>query len=95
MTNKSKKHNKKITIKKPFNTKLSTFTNKNLLINNDVSVSKDINHDINNYITSEVIDDTTYNHFKSLIKKSNNLCKGTTQTGSKYINKKINIKKYG
>ena len=92
MTNKSKKHNKKITIKKPFNTKLSTFTNKNLLINNDVSVSKDINHDINNYITSEVIDDTTYNHFKSLIKKSNNLCKGTTQTGSKYKIRKSILK---
>lgn len=94
MTNKSKKHKKKYTIKKPFNTKLSTFTNKNLLINNDVSndVSKDINQDINNYITSEVIDNTTYSHFKSLIKKSNNLCKGTTQTGSKYKIRKSILK---
>jgi hypothetical protein len=64
------------------NTKFSTMTNKNLLISNEKNHEK--SNEKSNYITSEVIDDTTYSHFKSLIKNSHNLCKGTTQTGSKY-----------
>ena len=35
--------------------------------------------DITNYTLSEVIDDETYMHFKSLIKQSPNLCKGQTR----------------
>lgn len=35
--------------------------------------------DITNYTLSEVIDDKTYMHFKSLIKQSPNLCKGQTR----------------
>ena len=41
-----------------------------------------------NYITSEVTDDETYNHFKSLIANSPKLCQGKTQTGKRY---KVNI----
>lgn len=36
------------------------------------------------YILAEVIDDVSYNHFKSLLPASNNLCKGETHSGSKY-----------
>jgi len=41
-----------------------------------------------NYIVSEVVDDATYNHFKSLIANSKNLCQGKTHTGKRY---KVNI----
>ena len=41
-----------------------------------------------NYITSEVTDDETYNHFKSLIANSPKLCQGKTHTGKRY---KVNI----
>ena len=41
-----------------------------------------------NYIISEVVDDDTYNHFKSLIANSKNLCQGKTHTGKRY---KVNI----
>ena len=88
MINKTKKNKNinKYTIKSPYNTKLFTITNKNVLVSNDTS------NGASNYITSEVIDDTTYSHFKSLIKKSHNLCKGTTQTGSKYKIRKSILK---
>ena len=65
------KTKKNIQNKKKQIPKYSTITNKNLLLNNS-------------YITSEVIDDSTYNHFKSLIDKSPNLCKGQKQSGKKY-----------
>jgi len=42
----------------------------------------------NNYITSEVIDDESYNHFKSLIANSPHLCKGKEHSGKRY---KVNI----
>ena len=35
-------------------------------------------------ITAEVVDDKSYEHFKSLLPKSPNLCKGTTASGDKY-----------
>ena len=83
--------------------KFKTNTNKNLLldnipdkhINNKKSNENDNNDndDYNdNYITSEVIDDATYDHFKSLINKSPNLCKGKTQTGKKYKIRKSIVK---
>ena len=42
----------------------------------------------NKYITSEVTDDESYNHFKSLVSNSKDLCKGKTHTGKRY---KVNI----
>jgi hypothetical protein len=57
-----------------------TITNKN-----NINTPSNKSHTRNNkYITSEVIDDATYNHFKSLIDNSPNLCKGQTQSGKKY-----------
>ena len=41
-----------------------------------------------NYITSEVTDEESYNHFKSLIANSSKLCQGKTHTGKRY---KVNI----
>ena len=35
-------------------------------------------------ITTEVIDDTSYAHFKSLLSASPNLCRGTMSSGDKY-----------
>ena len=69
--NTQNKTKKNIQNKKKQIPKYITITNKNLLLNNS-------------YITSEVIDDSTYNHFKSLIDKSPNLCKGQKQSGKKY-----------
>jgi len=40
------------------------------------------------YITSEVIDEASYNHFKSLVANSKNLCKGKTHDNKNY---KVNI----
>jgi len=60
--------------------------------------TKIINHiknrafDINKYSLSEVVDDDTYTHFKDLIKKSPNLCKGQTQDGKKYKIRKSILK---
>ena len=77
---------------------LSTITNKNILLNNNTNINNtninNINNDDDNenYIVSEVIDDTTYNHFKLLIKQSPNLCKGQTQTGEKYKIRKSILK---
>jgi hypothetical protein len=86
------KHNKTkhtYTIKKKCNTSLSTLTNNNLLLNNK---SIDTITDTKNYITSEVVDDTTYDHFKSLINNSPNLCKGKTQAGKHYKIRKSILK---
>ena len=55
-----------------------TITNKN----NKSTTSQNTHK--NTYITSEVVDDATYTHFKSLIDKSPHLCKGQTQSGKKY-----------
>jgi hypothetical protein len=41
-----------------------------------------------NYITSEVTNNDSYNHFKSLIANSNKLCHGKEHSGKKY---KVNI----
>ena len=77
---------KKYTIKKKCNTSLSTITNNNLLLDTEKNKSTD------NYITSEVTDDTTYDHFKTLINKSKNLCKGKTQSGKEYKIRKSILK---
>jgi hypothetical protein len=82
---------------------LTTMSNQNLLTNNRISNSnyysnsnKSNNNndddDNYNYIVSEVIDDATYNHFKSLINQSPNLCKGQTQSGKKYKIRKSILK---
>ena len=94
---KIKKNNKTIKPTKPtklqnkhtikYNSKLSTLTNNNLLLkDNPTDTSSDT------YITSEVVDDKTYSHFKSLINKSPNLCKGKTQSGKKYKIRKSILK---
>ena len=51
--------------------------NKNKI--NKKKTKKQEEGDITNYTLSEVIDDKTYMHFKSLIKQSPNLCKGQTR----------------
>lgn len=74
--------------------KYRTITNKNN-INLKLHKTHNTTHKTihnNKYITSEVIDDTTYTHFKSLIDKSPNLCKGQTQTGKKYKIRKSILK---
>jgi hypothetical protein len=46
---------------------------------------KTLKHNFNDKIfISDVIDDITYNHFKSLLPESKNLCKGKTKTGNRY-----------
>ena len=45
-----------------------------------------------NYTLSEVIDDNTYTHFKSLINKSPDLCKGQTGDGKCYKIRKSVLK---
>jgi len=65
-----------------------TLTNTNVLTNTKTKTLKANSK----YITSEVIDDITYNHFKSLINKSPNLCKGKTQSGKDYKIKKSILK---
>ena len=59
--------------------KYRTITNKNNINKHTIP-----NTIPNSYITTEVIDDATYAHFKSLIDKSPNLCKGQKQSGKKY-----------
>jgi hypothetical protein len=51
------------------------------IINNNTKHTKkqEEGRGITNYTLSEVIDDETYMHFKSLIKQSPNLCKGQTR----------------
>jgi len=41
-------------------------------------------HYLSRVITSEVLDDASYAHFKSLLPQSTGLCKGTMSSGSKY-----------
>lgn len=50
------------------------------------------NTEISKYILSEVTNDNTYTHFKSLIKKSPNLCKGQTGDGKCYKIRKSILK---
>ena len=57
-----------------------TITNKN----NKNNKNNNSNNNNSNYITSEVSDDVTYTHFKSLIGNSPNLCKGKKLSGKKY-----------
>jgi len=73
--------------------KYRTITNKNNinLKSHNTHKTHNTTH-TNKYITSEVIDDTTYTHFKSLIDKSPNLCKGQTQSGKKYKIRKSILK---
>jgi hypothetical protein len=54
-----------------------TKTNINIYRNNDILSSKKI-------ITSDVIDEQSYQHFKSLLPTSRNLCKGKTLKGKSY-----------
>lgn len=71
----------------------NTITNKNLLSNSKYSNFTEAADDTdNNFITSEVIDDNTYNHFKMLINQSPDLCKGIMQTGKKYKIRKSILK---
>ena len=87
------KKNNKYTIKKKCKNSLFTITNNNLTHKSSSDKSPNAKPiDINNYITSEVIDDNTYDHFKSLIKTSPNLCKGKTKTGKKYKIRKSILK---
>ena len=63
--------------------------NNNLNIKNDKHTKKQLSNGNNTkYILSEIKDDTSYNHFKSLLQFSPNLCKGKTHSGSRY---KVNI----
>ena len=88
----------KPTIKQPYFKlhNLSTITNKNVLLNNTNTNKNNTNinddDDNDNYIVSEVTDDTTYNHFKTLINQSPHLCKGQTQAGKKYKIRKSILK---
>lgn len=53
--------------------------NKNKINKKKTKKQEEGRGDITNYTLSEVIDDETYMHFKSLIKQSPNLCKGQTR----------------
>ena len=66
---KSKKHSKKIK-------KHSSKTKK--------TISQSQNENIQNLISSEVVDEASYEHFKSLLPHSQNLCKGKTPKGETY-----------
>jgi len=57
--------------------KTKTITNINISRNSNVLSS-------NKLITSEVIDDQSYQHFKSLLPASRNLCKGKTPKNKSY-----------
>ena len=83
MIKKTKHKQTKYITKKTQLPKYRTITNKNNTIKDESQ---------NTYITTEVIDDATYNHFKSLIDKSPNLCKGQTQSGKKYKIRKSILK---
>ena len=74
-----KKTKKNKTQKKIHLPKYKTITNKN-----NTTIKSHNTTQNKKYITSEVLDDTTYNHFKSLINKSPHLCKGQKQSGKKY-----------
>ena len=83
---------KKITLKKSTCSKFKTITNKNVINDHKTKSNDSKDSKVSTYITSEVIDDSSYNHFKSLIKTSPNLCKGTTQSGTKYKIRKSILK---
>jgi hypothetical protein len=62
--------------------------NNNLNIKNTKTQKQLSNGNNTKYILSEVKDEDSYNHFKSLLQSSPNLCKGKTHSGSRY---KVNI----
>jgi len=66
-------------------------SNNSTMINKTIKKTIKSNTNIN-YTLSEVIDDTTYTHFKSLIKKSPDLCKGQTGDGKCYKIRKSLLK---
>ena len=80
--------------KKHINTNTNTHIHKYITNNNNLNIKntktkKQLSNGNNTkYILSEVKDDTSYNHFKSLLQSSPNLCKGKTHSGSRY---KVNI----
>ena len=76
--------------KKNINTHIHKYitNNNNLNIKNTKTQKQLSNGNNTKYILSEVKDDTSYNHFKSLLQSSSNLCKGKTHSGSRY---KVNI----
>lgn len=76
--------------KKHINTHIHKYitNNNNLNIKNTKTQKQLSNGNNTKYILSEVIDETSYNHFKSLLQSSPNLCKGKTHSGSRY---KVNI----
>ena len=74
------------------NKRVSRAINKNTKNTKKNKNKKNTTFNINNYTLSEVRDDETYTHFKSLIKKSKNLCKGQTQDGKKYKIRKSILK---
>jgi regulator of replication initiation timing len=80
--------------KKHINTHINTHIHKYITNNNNLNIKntktqKQLSNGNNTkYILSEVKDETSYNHFKSLLQSSPNLCKGKTHSGSRY---KVNI----
>jgi hypothetical protein len=76
--------------KKHINTHIHKYitNNNNLNIKNTKTQKQLSNGNNTKYILSEVKDETSYNHFKSLLQSSPNLCKGKTHSGSRY---KVNI----
>jgi len=80
--------------KKHINTHITTHIHKYITNNNNLNIKntktqKQLSNGNNTkYILSEVKDETSYNHFKSLLQSSPNLCKGKTHSGSRY---KVNI----
>jgi hypothetical protein len=54
------------------------------LKHNKIHLQKKNKTKVNSIIKSEVVDDASYNHFKSLVSKSTNLCKGKTLKGESY-----------
>lgn len=76
--------------KKYINTHIHKYitNNTNLNIKNTKTQKQLSNGNNTKYILSEVKDEDTYNHFKSLLQSSPNLCKGKTHSGSRY---KVNI----
>lgn len=74
------------------NTYSNTHSNKSTHKQSHKKTHTNTNMQSNTYITSEVLDDATYTHFKSLINNSPNLCKGQTQNGNKYKIRKSLLK---
>ena len=76
--------------KKHINTHIHKYitNNNNLNIKNTKTQKQLSNGNNTKYILSEVKDEDSYNHFKSLLQSSPDLCKGKTHSGSRY---KVNI----